>query len=74
MSEFVIVKGRILRETDLAVLLIQDRNGERWESWIPRGECKRISKKPLPEHLMQWAAEIEMPSWLAEAKELEVEP
>jgi hypothetical protein len=73
MSETVKVTGKIIRETELAVCFEQkNRGGKARESWIPRSECTHISRRPIEG--VVWHATIEMPAWLAEAKELEVEP
>jgi hypothetical protein len=72
MSDYLTAKGTIIRETELAFLFVQDRDGEKRESWIPRSECKRISKRLNTDETI--SAVIELPEWLAEAKELEVEP
>jgi hypothetical protein len=70
MSALVKVKGTILRETELALLLRQE--GETRETWIPRGQCHHISRRLTDDDTI--SAVIELPEWLAEAKELEIEP
>jgi len=68
MSALVKVKGILLRDTELALLLRQGTS----EIWIPRGQCHHISKRLTVEDAIE--AVVELPEWLAEAKQLEVEP
>ena len=51
------VKGTIMRETELALLLVQGTGESRREIWIPRGQCSHISKTPLSEG---WSATIQL--------------
>ena len=63
----ITAQGILLRETDLAILLVQGQGENRREIWIPRGQIKHLRKEPLTEG---WLATIEIPDWLAEAKEI----
>lgn len=72
MSEPVKVKGTILHETELAIKFAQiNDQGETSIVWIPRAECSLVTKHKLIRK--GWEATIELPEWLADAKELEVE-
>lgn len=74
MSALVKVKGILLRETELALEFQQNiADGQAWHRvWIPRGQCHHISKRLTKEDAIE--AVVELPEWLAEAKQLEVEP
>ncbi len=74
MSALVKVKGILLRETELALEIQQTiADGQAWHrAWIPRGQCHHISKRLTTEDTVE--AVVELPEWLADAKELEVEP
>ena len=74
MSALVKVKGIILRETELALQFRQDiaDGPASHTAWIPIGSCHHITRHP--ETGRGRPAVIELPEWLADAKELEVEP
>lgn len=58
----------LLSETPAAIRVEQDGVAV----WVPRSQLMHISKKPVGENGRQ-IAEVDMPRWLAEAKELEGE-
>ena len=68
-----IIKCRIMRETEMGVLIRQtiDGLGSR-EVWIPRSQCEHLSKGPMQPDGSRDAT-ITMAGWLAEQHSLETE-